>query len=231
MIALADLQAAVEAHVARVGEPRGDERRLHSGDLSECQYALWLRLQGEPQLPFTKDSIDAFVSGHAFEDWFREAFTSIGALGYSIVFGGEVEHEGFIGHPDVRFELDGKTMVVLDISTTKAANTEWKRSHALKTADYALALGAPHFAELVVSLGFGVVKSWDVHWFDTADWIADVTEARAMVRDTAARTSPPPAEPPPDMEWKCGRPGSGKSYCQAASCHRNARLESKEVGS
>lgn len=223
-----DLTATIEKHIVRVGEDRGDSLQLHSSDLSGCDYATYQRIHGEKQLPFDEDSISSFVAGHAFEAWFAEAFDM---PGFTVVRGGEVVTDGIIGHPDIRFERDGKTLAVIDITSTKAKEPEWKKSHALKTADYALSLGAPHFAELVICLGFGKVTGWRVHWFETVDWAEDVLKARDRLKAMAASDSPPPMEPPAEEDgtpgtWRCGKPGSGKSYCQA-NCAKNARLTEK----
>jgi len=224
-----DLQGALDAFFARVGASRGDELLLHSSDLAGCDFATYARIHGEPQLPFDQDSRDSFLMGYAVEAYLASAFDCFVTQGYSVVIGGEIQtSDGWSAHPDVRLEKDGATFCVFDVTTTKAKAPDWKRGHALKTADYALRLGAPWFAEIVLTLGFGKVTGYKPHWFRTEDWREAVEVARERVQTIAASPEPPAMEPPTGDEWRCGKPGSGKSYCQSR-CPRNAALEREEV--
>ena len=213
--------------------PRGDEDRLHGSDLLACDRATWLRLQGEPTLPFDGDSIAQFMMGHAVEAYVTGALDHLAAEGYTITRGREVEYRGSVGHVDVDLELwpyggdVSEAVAVLDVRTTKAKEPEPKDAHVLKSAFYAVALGAPHFAEWVFCLGFGKIAKSACFWFETEKYRARVEEAIDRL-EAVAGGELPEAEPPTGMEWLCGKPGSGTSYCRA-NCWRNARLVQEEV--
>lgn len=240
-----DLDAVWAAHRADVGADRGDEDRLHFGDLHACDFATWQRINGEPMLANDAGGVDNFLRGHAYEKQVAEALRayvvtlnaddgSSGARLMYVTHGREIEWLGIVGHIDfeLRATLSDEVLAIIDCSTTAAKSTDWKYAHALKSAGYAVAVGAPMFAEWVMSIGFGgKVQAVGAHWFVTADWRERVELAAARITALAASPTPPEPEPPFDPvefgaeTWRCGRPGSGMSYCRAV-CVRNARTPS-----
>lgn len=197
------------------GLPRGDEGRLHGSDLGGCDFATMLRLEGMPQLPPDEDALEYWRRGHFIEAQAEAVFATL-PDGYTYERG-EIVDSGIVGHLD--FVLDtGREAYVIDVSTTAAKSTEWKWSHAIKSAFYALEKGAPFFCEWVFQIGFGgIVKARGEHWFRTSDWEGIVASRSAVLHAIESRAFTPPSEPPEGLEWLC------KQYC-AAHCWRNLRL-------
>ena len=141
------------------------------------------------------------------------------------------------GNLDWTLERDGITIATIDLSTTAARSPEWKYGHALKSAFYAMAVGADHFCEWVFSIGMaGKVTAQQAHWFALSD-VVDGSSWRDRVEDAITRKltidaiAQPIPEPPIDPingaqeTWRCGKvsskTGVGTSYC-SAQCPRNA---------
>jgi hypothetical protein len=231
-------------HAARVVADRDDGRDLHSSDLHSCAYALQQRLQGVPQLPNDDGSFANFERGHAFEDrmetWLRAYALRQGLL---LTRGEQVTHAGIVGNLDfVLYASDAhdrKALAIIDCSTTAGKTTDWSYGHTLKSAFYAVAKGCDAFAEFVVRIGFGgAVLDVGEHWFLLSEEFEGVSWAervRAAIEDAHAvaacgQLAPQPPWDPVDQEfeeWRCGREGSGKSYCRAR-CPRNQRLSAAE---
>ncbi len=235
----AELRAAWKAHVARVLADRGDEDRLHGSDLHSCDFALWQRLRGVEQLPNDDGSFGNFERGHAYEARAHEALVAhYVARGFSVTRGEEIEYDGIVGHLDFAiYEADKDApCAIVDATMTASKTTEWSYAHALKTAFYAVAKGGVPFAEWVFRIGFGgVILGSEVHEFRLDDhlaggltWREHVAAAIAEKQLIAASPIEPEARPPIDPlddeeeSWRCGKPGSGKSYCRAR-CELNAR--------
>ncbi len=243
MTAAIDLTSALyEAwtdHVAVVVGPRGDEDRIHGGDLHGCDFALWQRLRGVAELDPDDGAFTMWERGHAYEARVHEALVAYYVKrGYAVTRGEEVEYEGVVGHIDFAiYDHDSDTPVaIVDCTTTAGKTTDWGYGHALKSAFYAVAKGAPEFFEWVIRIGFGgTIAGYEIHRFrlddvasDGVSWRERVALAIAQKKAVAALTSPPDAAPPVDPKdfeqetWRCGKPGSGKSYCRAR-CDYNAR--------
>ena len=226
-----DFDACWTAHQERVLAPRGDELFPHMGDLHSCDYATWSRLQGEAPLPYDDDTFANFERGHAIEARLFDAL-KLHFTDYTVIHGAEIEYEGILGHLDFQlFDDADRCVAVIDVSTTAAKSPDWKYGHALKSAGYAIAVGAPVFIEWVFSVGFGgKIVAQKAHVFDTKEWTTNVRVSVARVNALVAAEDAPEMQPPFDPlaneyeTWRCGKPGSGKSYCQNASCSRNARL-------
>ncbi len=206
------------------GEPRGDELELHASDVSGCRYATALRIGGSPTMPRDEASKGVFALGHAVEALLTDAFAPLRADGWTVTRGREVNYRGIVGHIDYDLEREGMKIVV-DVTTTKAKTTDYKMTHALKSAVYALAIGAPMFAEVVCRLGFGTLADAQWHWFSTADYAprieAAIDELLAL-RAAGAKGELPVCEPPPGEQWRC------RAYCDAL-CPRNDRLALAEI--
>lgn len=239
-----DLSKAWTHHVGVVLEDR-DPHRISASDLHTCDYAFWTRYNGELQLPYGNDSFSAFERGHAYETRCYDAVRGwlIAAEGgWTVERGGLVEEEGIEGHPDllVRDHV-GDLVAVIDPTTTASKFTEWKYGHALKSAFYAMALGTDTFCEWVFSIGFGGnILAQEAHWFTLDDvpfestgltWRDLVELSSAHIKAVSSLSeAPEPPIPPVDPQtgeqeaWRCGKPGSGKSYCRAV-CPRNAQYQ------
>ncbi len=205
------------------GEPRGDEHLLHMSDISGCRYATALRIGGSPVMPKDWATKLTFATGFAAEEYFVGLFAPLRADGWIVTKGREVAYRGVVGHIDYDLEREGMKIVV-DVTTTKAKTTDYKMTHALKSAGYALAIGAPMFAEVVIALGFGTIKEVAWHWFSTADYAARIDAAidgLLALRDSGEL---PLMAPPEGEEWRC------RAYCDAL-CPRNDRLVALEIPS
>jgi hypothetical protein len=217
-----DLDGAFSRFFATIGRDRGDEHVLHASDLGGCLFATYLRLKGEAQMPFDDDSRDAFLMGFAVEDYVGAALAEFIAQGYVVTKGREIVHEGLVGHLDYDIsDPAGNVLAVIDVRTTKAKALEVKHDHAVKSAFYAKALGAPVFAEWLFSLGFGKVTGNRAVWLTTADYadeIATMIPQLHAIRDGAE----PAVEPPRNETWRC------EKYC-SAPCPRNLRYDPEMV--
>jgi hypothetical protein len=222
-----DLDALWGAFYGKIGEDRGDEHRLHGSDLGGCDYATYLRLQGEPSLPFDAASIDRFFTGHMVEHYV------FGALaGLEATHGEVVDHDGIVGHIDFAVER-----CIIDVSTTRGKTAEPKYGHALKSAFYAHAKGYEDFAEWVFRIDYkGNVQKPMAYWFKVADF-RDAIDARvAYLKKIEAGHLAPPMEPPPQMEWRNGRfvhegaleAWRCRAYCEAR-CPRNAKVDPNDL--
>lgn len=187
------------------------------------------------RLPFDEDTFANFERGHAIEARLYEAL-KLHFAEYVVVHGHEIEYEGIIGHLDfMLIDAADRHAAVIDVSTTAAKSPDWKYGHALKTAGYAVATEARTFVEWVFCVGFGgKIVAQKAHVFETKEWTANVRVAVARVKALAESEVAPEPEPPFDPLakerelWRCGKPGSGKSYCQTV-CPRNARLSADSL--
>jgi len=228
-----DLTAAYE--LVRKGKVRDDRELLHASDLTACHRATWLRLRGAPELPMPDSSLDKFVIGHAIEQYIA-SFLSLQASTVNLILthGRRIVtgvHPHIVGHIDFDLtDLDGHILAVIDATTTSWKSAEAKWSHKLKTAFYARSVGAPHFAEWIFVLGHGgVITEARAFWFKTADFADELVQLETELRDVAASRVMPPAIPPDNLGYNpCGKPGSGKSYCQAY-CEKNAALTVQDI--
>lgn len=236
-----DLSAVWEAHKAAVLAPRDDGTVLHASDLHACAYALHARLSGVPSLPFDDGSFANFERGHQVEQRLYAPLMRYACKKGVVTRGEEIVHEGIVGNLDFvlydGFQDEAKPVAVIDLSTTASKSPDWKYGHALKTAFYAVAKGCDTFCEWVFCFGFGgLVTAQKAHWFSLDDkvpvpnnpgltWREAVAASikRAKEVGAMAQLENPPIDPlTGELEaWRCGKPGSGKSYCQAR-CPRNA---------
>lgn len=221
-----DGQALWSRFFASHGEPRGDEGVLHLSDLAGCDYATYLRMRGDEQLPPDADTVGAWFLGHAVEGYLTEMLAPLVADGWSVRRwsaddDATVEWNGMVGHPDFVLEK-GNARVYLDPTTTKARTTEMRDSHAIKTAANALALEAQWGAEIVVRLAFGKVVEAQWHWVDPEDYRERI-EARTAALHAIEAGEVPAMAPPDGEEWRC------KKYCDAATCPLNGRVEREIV--
>ncbi len=244
-----DLDAAFEAHVASVLADRDAPEELHASDLHACAFALHQRVHGKPRLPFDADTFAMFERGHAYESRVDEAIGARAEIdGLHVTHGEVVKHEGIVGNVDWVLYDRGleppyhpRALAVIDLSTTAGKTADWKYGHALKSAFYAVAVGAPRFCEYVLRIGFGgVIKEQRAHWFDLDEefdgetWRYRVDFAILRAKGIAGSDDAPFTVPPYDPidreleAWRCGKPGSGKSYCQCATCPMNAGLPAAE---
>ena len=228
-----------QTHKASVLAPRDDGKSLHASDIHSCDYALYQRLRGAPQLPLDDGSFANFERGHAVEARIAEtldAYVRNHHPGHTITHGEQVTHEGIVGHLDfVLRDEKNVPVAVIDVTTTASKLTDWKYGHAIKSAFYAVALGCEAFCEWVFCFGFGgIVTAQQAHWFSISDqspttgasWrdlvYASISMKRTLLHTTVAPKAEPPLDPFEGPEnWRCGKPGSGKSYCQC-KCPRNA---------
>ena len=217
-----DLDGAFTRFYETLGSDRGDEHVLHASDLGGCRFATFQRLRGEAMLPFDDDSRDAFLMGFAVEDYVGAALAEFTTQGYVVTKGREIVHQGLVGHLDYDIsDAAGNVLAVIDVRTTKAKTLEVKHDHALKSAFYAQALGAPVFAEWLFSLGFGKVTGRRAVWLQTADYATEI--AALLPQLHALRDGDvPPIAPPRDETWRC------EKYC-SAPCPRNARYDQELV--
>ena len=228
-----DLTAAYE--LVRKGKVRDDRELLHASDLTACHRATWLRLRGAPELPMPDSSLDKFVIGHAIEQYIASFLSEQAATVNLILTHGrrivaKADRE-IVGHIDFDLtDLDGHILAVIDATTTSWKSAEAKWSHKLKTAFYARSVGAPHFAEWIFVLGHGgVITEARAFWFKTADFADELVQLETELLDVAASRVMPPAIPPDNLGYNpCGKPGSGKSYCQAY-CEKNAALTIEDI--
>lgn len=236
-----DLTKVWEAHIESVLSPRDDGTILHASDLHSCAYALHQRLSGVAQLPFGEGTFAAFERGHQVEARLHETLVDYAEpFGLFVLRGETVEYEGIVGNLDfVLYDegnRPGEALAIIDLSTTAAKTPDWKYGHALKSAFYAVAKGCDTFCEWVFCFGFGgLVMAQKAHWFSldepvpgmVSTWRESVAAAIGLMDRVAGASVSPPPEPPVDPlsgeleTWRCGKPGSGKSYCQAR-CPRNA---------
>lgn len=228
-----DLNEAWERHVATVLSDRDDEHRIHGSDLHSCDFALWQRLHGVEQIPNDDGAFANFERGHAYENRVHDAILAYAIpLGYVVTRGREVDEDGIVGHLDFVLEKDGKPVAVIDATTTASKSTAWSYGHTLKSAFYAVAIGADTFCEWVFSIGFGgKINAHEPHWFSLDDEFLDMTwrdivfTERDLAKAVAARTTAPPASPPIDPltgeaeAWRCN-----KGYCRAR-CDYNVRFK------
>jgi hypothetical protein len=236
MIAPIDLNAVWEAHKAAVLAPRDDGTVLHSSDLHSCAYALHNRLTGVPSLPFDDGTFANFERGHAVEGRIEPTLLAYAYdHGFTLSRGEEVSHEGIVGNLDFVLYDVLKPVAIIDLSTTAKKTPDWQYGHALKSAFYAVAKGCDVFCEWVICFGFGgTITAQQAHWFSLDDeatpgrtWRQAVAEAIIEKKMIAGMLEPPYAQPPTNPldgqpeAWRCGKAGSGKSYCQA-QCPRNA---------
>ncbi|GAC1546133.1 MAG: hypothetical protein NVS2B17_29130 [Candidatus Velthaea sp.] len=212
-----ELDASFAKFAAKIGAPRGDEGVLHGSDLSACDYATWLRINGEYQLPFDDGSRERFLMGHAVEAYIAGAFDGLRERGFVVTHGREIDHLGIVGHLDFDISQDGRILAVVDVTTTAGKSCEPQDSHKLKTAFYAHALGAPEFCEWVFQLGWGKIVAQQAHWFATAAHVGAVESALERLSHVKVGSEAPAMEPPRGQEWRC------KQYCQAY-CPRNGKL-------
>lgn len=242
-----DLAKAWTHHVGEVLADR-DPHRISGSDLHGCDYAFWTRYNGEVQLPYDGSSFSAFERGHAYE---TRCFDAVHAyllsrspvnLNVTRWESTPLVHDGIEGHPDLLLrDADGTIIATIDPTTTASKFTEWKYGHALKSAFYAMALGCDTFCEWVFSIGFGGnILAQEAHWFSLGDipfastgltWRDLVELSSAHVKAVSSLSDAPnPPMPPIDPTdgtqeaWRCGKPGSGKSYCRAL-CPRNAQYQ------
>ena len=228
-----DLTAAYE--LVRKGKVRDDRELLHASDLTACHRATWLRLRGAPELPMPDSSLDKFVIGHAIEQYIASFLSEQAATVNLILTHGrrivaKADRE-IVGHIDFDLtDLDGHILAVIDATTTSYNSGEAKWSHKLKTAFYARTVGAPHFCEWIFVLGYGgVITEARAFWFKTNDFAEEVVQLETELLDVAASRVMPPAIPPDNLGYNpCGKPGSGKSFCQAY-CEKNAALTIEDI--
>jgi hypothetical protein len=191
-----DLDKLYADFVAKIGADRGDEHRLHGSDLGGCDYATYLRLKGEPRLPFDEDTIHRFYMGHMVEKYVVDALPF-----WDLAHGRVVDHRGFVGHLDYNFDFESHT-VVIDVSTTRGKEAKPQYSHALKTAFYADAIGADLFAEWVFRIGYGgKVLPPVAYWFETKDFLATIDERVKTLHAIEFGELVPAIEPPVQMNW------------------------------
>jgi len=222
------LEAAWQSHRDRVLGPRGDEHRLHMSDLHACDYATWQRIAGIPPLPFDDGAFAMFERGLAIESRLLDALTQKFSPEYEVRFGLECEINGVIGHIDFALYKNGEPFAVIDATTTAAKTPEIKYGHALKSAAYALAIGAPFFAEWVFCYGFGgTIVAQEEYWFVTEPFTKPVMDRIHFLNSLSVFSDEPKQKPPIDPAtgepeyWRCGK--NGKSYCNAI-CPRNAKV-------
>ncbi len=258
MIAPIDLTAVAEEHRARVLADRDDPAELHASDLQSCDTALWQRTHDREQLPLDDDSFANFERGHAYETRLFEALEAYADANSFVVHRGQkVEYHGIIGNVDfMLYDGTGKLLAVIDPTTTASNKTDWKYGHALKSAFYAVATGAPMFCEWVTCIGFaGKIVAQEAHWFSLDDeappledgtvqtWRERVESAITHIKLMADARGPSDDEPGPPFDpvkgeletWRCGkvvnhRDGtqSGFSYCRA-KCPKNAAYVMSEI--
>jgi hypothetical protein len=219
-----DLDGSLFAEILE-GEKRDDGDVLHASDLISCDYATKLRIDGHEELPFDQETLARFLTGHAIEQYVAK-FIPAWAMrrGYFVTPNVECEYRGIKGHIDFLLNTrERASYVVVDV-TTGAGPAEAKYSHKLKSAFYAVATGAAWFVEWPFQIAYGgTVKAQKAHWFRTADYVHEVDEA--IERLLLVPKIMPPREPHEKLGYnKCGKPGSGKSYCQAR-CALNAAYD------
>lgn len=246
--ALIDLDAVWDHHVSRVlGDSEEDgrnPRKLSASDLHSCDFALYERLRGEPQIPRTMGTFSAFERGHAYENRVWLALSEfIAAQGpeypYAVSRAPQTFLDGISGHPDFLLmdKSSGEVVACIDPTTTASKFADWKYGHVLKSASYAMALGCETFCELVICIGFGGnILQQKAHWFhlddpatglqapwSTKTWRQLVEASKAHKKSVAALTAAPEVIPPIDPldgsreAWRCDK------YCDTR-CDLNKRL-------
>ena len=228
-----DLTAAYE--LVRKGKVRDDRELLHASDLTACHRATWLRLRGAPELPMPDSSLDRFVIGHAIEQYIASFLSEQASTVNLVLTHGRRIVSGtdrpIVGHIDFDLtDLDGHILAVIDATTTSWKTAEAKWAHVIKSAWYSRVVGASHFAEWIFVLGHGgVVVDARAFWYNTADFSDELTQLEKDLREVTASHIEPPAIPPDKLGYNpCGKPGSGKSYCQSF-CPRNAALSVENI--
>ena len=228
-----DLTAAYE--LVRKGKVRDDRELLHASDLTACHRATWLRLRGAPELPMPDSSLDRFVIGHAIEQYIASFLSEQASTVNLVLTHGRRIVSGtdrpIVGHIDFDLtDIDGHILAVIDATTTSFRVAEPKWGHVMKSAWYSRVVGAPYFAEWIFVLGHGgVITEARAFWYNTADFLEELTQLETELRDVAASRVMPPAEPPQNLGYNpCGKPGSGKSYCQSF-CEKNAALTVEDI--
>lgn len=242
MMEVLNLADAWEDHVTRVLADRDDAAEIHGSDLHACAFALHQRVHGEAQMPFDQSSFANFERGHAYETRLHDAIVEYAKpRGFEVSHGRKVTYRGIVGNLDWTIERDGKVVATIDLSTTASKLPEVKYGHALKSAFYALAVGADQFCEWVFCIGFGgKIVAQQPHWFsldeeaiDGVTWRDAVHAAIEDVQMLVARRDAPIPEPPTDPfdgrpeTWRCGKRdknGVGTSYCRA-KCPKNAAYD------
>jgi len=180
-------------------------------------------------------SLDKFVIGHAIEQYIASFLSEQASTVNLVLTHGRRIVSGMdrpiVGHIDFDLtDLDGHILAVIDATTTSWKSAEAKWQHLVKTSFYARTVGAPYFAEWIFVLGHGgVIVEARAFWFNTGDFAEELTQLETELRDVAASRVMPPAIPPEKLAYNpCGKPGSGKSYCQAY-CERNAALTVEDI--
>ena len=224
---------ALHARFLNIVHEERDPKIVAASDLTGCDYATHLRLAGEPSLPFSRETLASFEMGHAIEAWKHGMMNLLIEEGWSVTRGGEVSYRGVSGHPDFRLErlnlFEQGERIVIDVSTQNRTKVEVKEHHALKTWLYAKAYGAALFADIAFPVAFGQIGEPAWKWYATADHDA-WGEARIDALLAIKAGAVPAVEPPMGENWRCGKPGSGKSYCNAP-CVLNARYVREEIPS
>lgn len=206
--------AAVVDHELRKRPERGDEASAHISDLYGCDLATWARRRGEPQLPFSPQTLVKFQMGRDVEDAI--------AKGITMSYPGDSERdtevawalEGgvMVGHIDI--DLPGEDAIIEVKSTVFYGKTppENPSEHYIEqAAGYAVALGRKRFAIVVVCRSTGNIRTW---WYDTADYALE-TRARALeVLEATDPTVPFAPAANPRQKWAC-------SYCNYGACPKN----------
>jgi hypothetical protein len=246
---LIDLDAVWDRHVQNVltdsEEDGRNPRKLSASDLHSCDFALYERLRGEPQIPRNMATFSAFERGHAYEARIWMALSDfVKAQGpeypYAVSRAPQTFLDGISGHPDFLLtdKASGTVVACIDPTTTASKFADWKYGHALKSASYAMALGCEVFCELVICIGFGGnILQQKAHWFHLDDkaeglqepWAsktwrqlveASVAHKQAVVALTEAPEPVPPLDPM-DLSregWRC------KAYCDTV-CPNNQKLQ------
>lgn len=247
--ALIDLNAVWDHHVQDVltdsAEDGRNPRKLSASDLHSCDFALYERLRGAPQIPRNMATFSNFERGHAYEHRIYAALERFILAGdvphtHSVVRSPQSFLDGISGHPDfsVIDNVTGEVIAVIDPTTTASKFSDWKYGHALKSASYAMALGCETFCEWVFCIGFGGnILQQQAHWFNLNEipfpapglpqsgktWRELVTIMVARKKVVAALTEAPDTMPPLDPldnereKWRCDK------YCDTV-CPNNKKL-------
>ena len=226
-----DLDKLYADFVATIGSDRGDEHRLHGSDLGGCDYATYLRLKGEPRMPFDDDTIHRFYMGHMVEKYVAGAIQVLEDQSYVVKIGNVIDSHGVIGHLDFEV-IGGGHHSVIDVTTTRGKEAKPMYSHALKSAFYAEAVDADRFCEWVFKIGYGgKVQAPVAYWFDTEDFLKIIDDRVKVLQAIEFDGLVPAIEPPQKREWdgtmfvlKPGERDTWKcrAYCNAP-CPRNEK--------
>lgn len=233
-----DLDSLYAAFVQDIGDDRGDEHRLHGSDLGGCDYATYLRLQGNARLPFDEDTIARFFTGHMVENYVVKAVKKFEESGPHIVVrhGHVIDYKGIVGHLDLDITgPSGNGIAVIDVRTTRG-KVEPQYSHVLKSAFYADAIGADTFCEWVFKVTFGKIAPPVAFWFETVQWLDALYSRIDTLKKLEFDGLVPAIEPPVQYRWsgEAFEATGGletwrcEKYCNAI-CPRNALVTPDEL--